>query len=173
MAIYDVLKIGPLPLVGLGLAALAVPLFVPALRPQFAGVLKAGAKLFLEAELGADDALTGRLVDAAVGALMQVTAHGSDERRKSGAERVMHRFASAARAAARRRGFNDDDIGGRYHKHFARLDHALARVRTRASGSQATALDHASKSLAVHRARGVHHVEARSESLRTLQLHVS
>src|ERR1700730_3720943 len=75
MAILDdVLKGGSFPLVGLGIVALAVPHFIPALRPQFAAVLKSGAKLFLEAELGADDAIVDRYVGAAIDALFQATA---------------------------------------------------------------------------------------------------
>ena len=74
----DVLKAGPVPLVGLGVVALALPYFFPALRPQFEAVFKSGAKLFLEAELGADDAIADRFVDAAVGALFHATAHGTD-----------------------------------------------------------------------------------------------
>jgi len=72
-ALEDFLKAGPLHLIGVGILALAVPIFFPALRPQFAALLKAGAKLALEAEFDADDALANRLVDAAVNALLHVS----------------------------------------------------------------------------------------------------
>ena len=104
MAILDdVLKGGSVPLVGLGIVALAVPYFIPALRPQFAAVLKSGAKLFLEAELGADDAIVDRYVGAAIDALFQATAHGTEEERKAKAESQVNRFVSRAQAGARRR----------------------------------------------------------------------
>ena len=63
-----------------------MPYSIPSLRPQFASVLKSGAKLFLEAELGADDAIVDRYVGAAIDALFQATAHGTEEERKAKAE---------------------------------------------------------------------------------------
>ena len=54
--ILEISEAGPLPFVGLGLLALAAPFFVPSLRPALGGVLKASAKLFAEAELGAGTA---------------------------------------------------------------------------------------------------------------------
>ena len=42
------------------------------LRPQFVALLKAGAKLALEAEFDADEALADRLVETAVNALLRV-----------------------------------------------------------------------------------------------------
>jgi hypothetical protein len=100
----DVLKAGPVPLLGLGIVALIVPYFVPALRPQFAAVLKSGAKLFLEAELGADEAIVDRYVGAAIDALFQVTAHGTEEERKEKAEAQVDRFVSRTRAPSRQAG---------------------------------------------------------------------
>ena len=141
----DVLKVGPV--VGMGLVALALPFFVPALRPQFAAVLKSGAKLFLEAELGADDVLTDRLADAAVDALVQITAHGTEEQRKENAESKVNRFVSAARAAAQRRGWDERDVERRYHRHLAKLEHTLSRHPS---------LGHASELLARHRAKAKH-----------------
>jgi hypothetical protein len=146
----DVLKVGPV--VGMGLVALALPFFVPALRTQFAAVLKSGAKLFLEAELGADDVLTDRLVDAAVDALVQIPAHGTEEQRKENAESEVNRFVSAARAAAQRRGWDERDVERRYHRHLAKLEHTLSRARHRIHPS----LAHASESLARHRAKAKH-----------------
>src|SRR6516162_9181672 len=114
----DLLKFDALPLVGLGIVGLAIPLFVPGLRPQFASVVKAGTKLFLEAELGADDELTDRLVDAAVDALVGASSRGSDADRSQHAEREVSRFVSAARTAAHRRGWDEHDVERRYHRHL-------------------------------------------------------
>src|SRR3974390_1047091 len=102
----DVLKAAPVPLIGLGIGALALPYFFPALRPQFAAVFKSGAKLFLEAEMGADEAIVDRYVNAAVDSLFAVTAHGTDEERKQKAESQINRFVSRAHAGARRRGWD-------------------------------------------------------------------
>jgi hypothetical protein len=149
----DVLKAGPVPLVGLGVVALALPYFFPALRPQFEAVFKSGAKLFLEAELGADDAIADRFVDAAVGALFHATAHGTDDERKQKAESHVNRFVSRAHAGARRRGWDEEDVEWRYHRRLRKLDHALERARHRADPRQRAALAHASESLARHRAK--------------------
>jgi hypothetical protein len=151
--IDDVLKAGPVPFLGLGIAALALPYFFPALRPQFAAVAKSGAKLFLEAELGADDALADRFVGAAVDALFQATAHGTDEERKQQAEKQVDRFVSRAHAGARRRGWDEQDAERRYHRRLRKLDHALERAGHRANPRQRAALLHASESLARHGAK--------------------
>jgi hypothetical protein len=154
MAILDdVLKAAPVPLVGLAVVALAVPYFFPALRPQFEAVFKSGAKLFLEAELGADDAIADRFVDAAVGALFHATAHGTDDERKQKAESHVNRFVSRAHAGARRRGWDEGDVEWRYHRRLRKLDHAIERARHRADPRQRAALAHASESLARHHAK--------------------
>jgi hypothetical protein len=147
----DVLKAGPVPLIGLGIVALAIPYFFPALRPQFAAVVRSGAKLFLEAELGADDAIADRFVDATVNALFDATAHGSDEERKQKAEHQISHFVSRAQAYTRRRGWDDQDAEQRYHRRLRKLDHALERARHRADPRQRAALAYASDSLAKRR----------------------
>ena len=149
----DVLKAGPVPLLGLGIVALIVPYFVPALRPQFAAVLKSGAKLFLEAELGADDAIVDRYVGAAIDALFQVTAHGTEEERKEKAEAQVDRFVSRAHAGAHRRGWDEQDVERRYRRRLAKLEHALERARHRAKPGQHAALVHASDTLTRHRSK--------------------
>jgi len=47
MVAEDFLKADPLMLLGVGVLGLAVPIFFPALRPQLAALLKAGARLAL------------------------------------------------------------------------------------------------------------------------------
>ena len=136
----DILKSGSVPLVGLGIIVFALPFFFPVLSPQFAAVLKSGAKLFLEAELGADNALTDRLVGATVDAVVQTTSHGTEEQRKQKAERAVNQFVSAACAGARRRGWDERDVERRYHRHLAKLDNALSQARHRAHPSQRAAL---------------------------------
>src|SRR5215831_9846461 len=74
----DFWKADALQLIGVGVVGLAVPIFFPALRPQFAALLKAGAKLALEAEFDADEALAKRLVDAAVNALLHVSTQDTE-----------------------------------------------------------------------------------------------
>jgi hypothetical protein len=149
-SLTDLLKIDSIPLAGLGLAALAVPFLLPAVRPQVAAALKSGIKLFLEAEVGADIALADRLVDASVDALMQAASHGTEDHRKERTERVVHRFVSKAHASAHRRGWDEQDTEARYRRRLVKLNAALSRARHRANPSQRAALDHASDVLGKH-----------------------
>src|SRR5262249_43411878 len=156
----DILKADSVPLVGLGVLGLALPFLFPALRPQFAFLVKSGAKLFLEAELGAEGALADRLVDAAVDALVGASSHGSDEHRKVRTEHEIDRFVSAACAAAQRRGRDEQDAERRYRRHFAKFDSALSQARGRAHPSQRAALDHPHEKRA-HRAAKARHANPR------------
>jgi hypothetical protein len=143
----DFLKAHPLQLIGLGVLGLAVPMFFPALRPQFAALLKAGAKLALEAEFDADDALADRLVDTAVTALLRACPQDSEQDLRDRSEVTVNRFLAAARASAARRGWDQQDVAHRYHKRLVKLDHAISRAHPQARAPQRTALDHASKLL--------------------------
>jgi hypothetical protein len=151
--IEDALKSSPVQAVGLGLLAFALPFFVPAIRPQFAAILKIGAKLFLEAEFEADGAIIDELVDATLDSLLNATSQGSEEERKRAAEHQLGQFLSAARAGARRRGWHEEDAKARYHRHLAKLEHGIRRVHHRAHHSQHAALAHASQRLATHRTK--------------------
>jgi hypothetical protein len=146
MRLEDILEIGeagPLPLVGIGLFTFAAPYFVPSLRPQMAGLLKASAKLFLEAELGADNELTDRLVDASVDCLMRIVPHGTDDERRRRADHQLDHFFSKARAASHRRGHGHDDARRRYHKHLSKMERALKSKREGARPEHRQAFDHA------------------------------
>ena len=143
----DFFKAHPLQLIGVGVLGLAVPIFFPALRPQFAALLKAGAKLALEAEFDADDALADRLVDTAVTALLHVSPQDSEQDLRDRSEATVNRFVAKARASAARRGWDRQDVAHRYRKRLAKLDHAISRAHPRARARQRTALEHASKLL--------------------------
>jgi hypothetical protein len=130
-----------------------VPYFFPALRPEFETMFKAGAKLFLEAELGADDAVADRLVDAAVSALFQATAGGTDEECRRKAEGQINRFLSLAHDNARERGWDEAYTRQRYERRLQKVKKALERARDRAvPHQQGAALAHALEALARERA---------------------
>jgi hypothetical protein len=143
----DFLKADPIHLIGIGLIGIAVPIFFPALRPQFAALLKAGAKLALEAEFDADDALADSLVNTALNTLLSVSPRDSDRELYDRSEATMNRFLAAASAGAARRGWDRQDAAKRYHKRLVKLDHAISRAHPRARPPQRTALDHALKLL--------------------------
>lgn len=146
----DFFKAGPLQLIGVGVLSLAVPIFFPAVRQPLAALLKAGAKLALEAEFDADDVLADRLVDTAVNALLRVTPQDSEKDLRHRSEATMNRFLAAARATAGRRGWDAQDVAHRYRKRLSKLDRAILRAHHRARAPQRTALENASKLLRRH-----------------------
>ncbi len=148
----EFLKADPLQLIGLGLIGLAVPIFFPALRPPLAALLKAGAKLALEAEFDADDALADGLANTAINALLRVSPRDSEKDLYDRSEAAVNRFLAAASASAARRGWDQQDVAHRYRKRLAKLDHAISRVHPRARPRQRAALEHASKLLGKHHA---------------------
>src|SRR5215468_6592486 len=152
MVAEDFLKAHPLQLIGVGVLGLAVPIFFPALRPQFAALLKAGAKLALEADYDADDTLADRLAEIAVNALLNVSARDSEKDLCDRSEVTVDRFLAAASASAARRGWDQQDVAHRYHKRIVKLDHAISRAHPGARPRQRTALEHASKLLKRHHA---------------------
>jgi hypothetical protein len=123
---------------------------LPALRPQFVALLKAGAKLALEAEFDADDALADRLVEGAVNALLQVSPQDSEKDLCDRSETTVKRFLAASSDSATRRGWDQQDVAHRYDRRLVKLDHAISRAHPRARPAQRTALDHASKLLRKH-----------------------
>ena len=148
----DVWEADPLKFIGVGVLGLAVPIFFPALRPQLAALVKAGAKLALEAEFDADDALADRLVDTAVTALLHVSAQESEQDLRDRSEATVNRFLAKARASAARRGWDQQDVAHRYRKRVVKLDHAISRAHHGARAPQRSALEHASKLLTKHHA---------------------
>jgi hypothetical protein len=153
MAIEDIFKTNRATVIGLGIVTLAVPLIFPALRPQFAAVLKAGAKLFLEAEFEADDAVAEQVVDACIGHLLQALSAGSEEERKRAADTHVEHFAGRARRRARRRGWNEQDAKARYHRYMKKFEHRIAGAHRKAAPAQRAALAHAAQRVSEHRAK--------------------
>ena len=146
----DFFKADPLHLIGVGVLGLAVPVFFPALRPPFAALLKAGAKLALEAEFDADDVLADGLADIAVNSLLHVTPQESELDLRHRSEATLNRFLAVARTSAARRGWDAQDVAQRYCKRLTKLDRAISRAHRGARAPQRTALEHASKLLRRH-----------------------
>jgi hypothetical protein len=146
----DFWKADPLQLIGVGLIGVAAPIFFPALRAQFAALLKAGARLAVEAEFDADDALADRLVETALSALLQVSPQDSEKDLCERSETTVNRFLAASRDSATRRGGDQHDVARRYDKRLVKFDHAILPAHPRARPAQRTALDHALKLLRKH-----------------------
>jgi hypothetical protein len=146
----DFWKADALQLIGVAAVGLAVPILFPALRPQFAALLKAGVKLALEAEFDADEALADALVSTAVNALLRVSPQDSEKDLCRKSEATVDRFLAAAHSSAARRGWDQQDVAHRYHRRLAKLDHAISRAHHQARAPQRAALEHASKLLQNH-----------------------
>jgi hypothetical protein len=151
--IEDVFKGNPVTAIGLGVLAVAVPLVFPAVRPQFAAVLKVGAKLFLEAEFEADDAVAAQVVDASIGSLLQAISGGSEDERKRAVDTHLEHFAAKARRRARRRGWDEPDAKARYHRYMRKFERGIDRAQRGARPAQHAALAHASRRISEHRSQ--------------------
>src|SRR5260370_34536039 len=103
MVAADFLKADPLKFIGGGVLGLAIPISFPALRSQLAAMMKAGAKLALEAEFDADDALADGLVDTAVNALLHVSAQASEQELCHRSEATVNRFHERSQLRPQRR----------------------------------------------------------------------
>ena len=154
----DFWKADPLQLIGVGLIGVAAPIFLPALRPQFVALLKAGAKFALEAEFDADDALADRLVETAISALLQVSPQDSEKDLCDRSETTVKRFLAASSHSATRRGWDQQDVAHRYDKRLTKFDHAISQAHPGARPAQRTALDHARKLLRKHHGVSEHQV---------------
>jgi hypothetical protein len=154
----DFLKADPILLIGVGLIGIAAPIFFPTLRPQFVALLKAAAKLTLEAEFEADDALADRLVETAVNALLQVSPQDTEKDLCERSETTVDRFLAASSASATRRGWDQQDVTHRYDKRLVKFDGAISRAHPHAQPAQRTALHHASKLLRKHHVVSERHV---------------
>lgn len=128
MAISDRLfKAGAAPALAVGLAVLAIPILFPRWRPQWAAALKAGAKVFLEAEEGAEGEIIDALAERAIDELADAVANVAPVERDRAAGAVVRAYKARARERAERLGWSDRDRAHRYQRHVDRLHRAAAR----------------------------------------------
>jgi hypothetical protein len=137
----DVLKAAPGPAVAVGLAILAIPVLFPMLRPSWAAALKAGAKLFLEAEAGAEGEIIDGLAESAIAELADAVANLPPEERDRSTGAILGAYKSRARQRARRLGWSERDRQARYHRHIDRLRRAAAHHSDGSSGAARQAWD--------------------------------
>lgn len=150
--LLEIGEAGPLAAVGVGVAAVVVPAFVPSLREPAAQVLKSSIRLFLDAELGADNALTDRLVDTSMDRLMKTVSDHRANRRERGGH-ALDRFFHRARAASNRRGFSREDADRRFRKHLSKMQNALQSKHRKASPREQEILEHLLRQLGGERSR--------------------
>lgn len=139
--IEDLLKGNPAAAAGVALAAVAAPLVIPSLRPQWAAFVKAGAKLFVEAEFGAEGEIIDKLVDAAVDNLSTALANPDESKREAAAQAVVRDFEACAHARSQRKGWDKADTAARYRRHMFKLRDAVMKMRGQQSGGKRKIVD--------------------------------
>lgn len=132
----DIVKGNPVTAIGIGAAVIAVPVLFPSLRPQWAVAMKGAAKLFLDAEDGAEGDIIDSLARKAVDQLVDAIAHHEPERRHATAAAVIANYRHRAQARADRFGYGEKDRAARFDRHMARLRHKVLRRHSRASDEE-------------------------------------
>ncbi|MEZ0167806.1 hypothetical protein [Microvirga sp. TS319] len=132
--VENILKTHPGPILGLGLVALAVPVVLPSLRPQWATAVKAGAKLFFDAEGGAEGDIISHIAEKAIDQLADAVAHGTPKERDDAVAGIITAYEGKARARSNRLGWGERDCQARYERHLSCLRRAVSRRHVAASG---------------------------------------
>jgi hypothetical protein len=137
----DVLKAAPGPALATGLAILTISMLFPMLRPRWGAALKVGAKLFLEAEAGAEGVIIDGLAESAIADLADAVANFPPEARDRSTAAIVRAYKSRAGERARRLGWNERDREARYRRHVDRLQRAAVHRSGRSSGATRQAWD--------------------------------
>ena len=132
----DLLKGNPVAALGLGAAALAVPILFPSVRPQWAAAVKGGAKIFLEAEGGAEGDIIDNLAEKAIDQLADAMSRDTPEERKQASATVIANYKRRARTRADRFGRNGKDRDARFERHMARLRRKISHRHAKASRNE-------------------------------------
>lgn len=139
--VEDIVKTEPAAAIGFGVLVLAFPFLFPGLRSQWAEAVKGGAKLFFEAEGGAEGEIMDRLADAAVDDVVKDLSQGSKEERRQAATADIRKFKALARRRSDRHGWDDQDREARYDRHLGKLRVAISGLRATQTGTNAEVLD--------------------------------
>ncbi len=137
----------PGPVVGVGLLVLAFPTLFPSLRPQWAFAVKAGAKLFFEAEADAEGDLIDHLAERAIDELADAIARSKPEERDSEVAGVLSRYEDKARRRSQRLGWSEKDRAARFDRHMSVLRRGIARRGARHTGADGEAWKAAERNL--------------------------
>lgn len=129
-------------LLAIGAAAVVLPTVFPGFAPPLRAALTAGLRLFADAESDAEGDLVAQLVNTTIGALLATLSGpgpGTEAQKHAALRATVTRFHAVARHRARRHARDAADQGGRYRRHVAHLERALAAAgRSRPAADQAT-----------------------------------
>jgi hypothetical protein len=149
MQLEDLAKPNLVTLLGLGLAAVVLPEFVPSLRPALKSAVKIGIDLLAESQGEAEAELMQSLVSTTLKAIDEELSKPADEEhRRDAVKRRIHSFQHKARSRAGR--WNSDEHERRrcYREHIARLQAGLVRRKQHYGPRRQKIIDDASTFLA-------------------------
>jgi len=139
-------------LLGLGLAAIALPALLPELRPALRSMVRAGAILFAEAEAEAEAELIEWLVAATLRGIADVlstpVAAGEQRQRYEAVGRRVQNFQRQARQHAHRWAGDEPARRRTYRRHVARLEAELVRHKERVGPARQRIIDETVATLA-------------------------
>ncbi|MGH1570944.1 hypothetical protein ACRAWG_10000 [Methylobacterium sp. P31] len=98
--------------------------------------MKGGAKIFFEAEGGAEGDIIDNLAEKAVDQLADAMARDTPEERKQASAAVIASYKRRARARADRLGGNGRDRDARFDRHMARLRRKISHRHTKATNDE-------------------------------------
>jgi hypothetical protein len=149
MQLEDLAKPNLVSLLGLGLAAVVLPEFVPSMRPALKSAIKIGISLLAESQGEAEAELVQSLVSATLKAIDEELSKPVDEReRRETVRRKVHHFTRKARSRAEC--WNSDAAERRrcYREHIAHLQAGLVRRKQKYGPRRQKIIDDASTFLA-------------------------
>ena len=149
MQLEDLAKPNLLTLLGLGVAAVVLPEFVPSMRPALKSAIKIAISLLAESQGEAEAELVQSLVSATLKAIDEELAKPGDERQRR--EAVRRRVRHFTRKAHHRSASWNSDEHERhrcYREHIAHLQAGLVRRKQSYGPGRQKIIDDASTFLA-------------------------
>jgi hypothetical protein len=149
MQLEDLVKPNLVTLLGLGVAAVVLPEFVPSMRPALKSAIKIGISLLAESQGEAEAELVRSLVSATLKAIdEELSKPGDEEHRREAVRRKIHHFTR--KAHTRSASWNSDEHDRRrcYREHLGHLQAGLVRRKQSYGPRRQKIIDDASTFLA-------------------------
>jgi len=149
MQLEDLAKPNLVTLLGLGVAAVVLPEFVPSLRPALKSAIKIGISLLAESQGEAEAELVQSLVSATLRAIDEELSKPVDtSERREAVRRKVHHFTRKARSRAECWNSDAAERHRCYREHIAHLQAGLVRRKQKYGPRRQKIIDDASIFLA-------------------------
>lgn len=149
MQIEDLVRPNLVTLLGLGVAAVVLPEFVPSMRPALKSAIKIGIDLFAESQGEAEAELMRWLVTSTLKALDEELSKPADEeQRREAVNRRIRSFQHKARSRAARWNSDEEERHSSYRQHVAQLQAGLVQRKQHYGPRHQQIIDDASTFLA-------------------------